>query len=155
VTGLLRAGTNALAINASPADPTKQLSIYWVDWTQPPPDNTNNTGSAVTTTVAGSVDSTAFSQQVSPTAGQTKTVSIAQHLANPKVWWPYEMGSQPLYHLAVGNDVVDPAELAEERDGQGQRGHDAGQHRQQGGVLPAGGDPEGHRRGRGDTNHLE
>ncbi|WP_052395496.1 hypothetical protein [Kutzneria sp. 744] len=147
VTGALKTGTNALAVKASPADPKKQLSISWVDWTQLPPDNnmgiwrdvqlaesgsvtvrntrvvtsvagdlksadltikaevTNNTGAAVTTTVAGTVDKTAFTQQVSLAANQTKTVSIAQHLTNPKVWWPYEMGDQPLYHLALNASV--------------------------------------------------
>ncbi|MFI9382960.1 glycosyl hydrolase 2 galactose-binding domain-containing protein [Kutzneria sp. NPDC052558] len=147
VTGVLKSGANALAIKASPADPKKQLSISWVDWTQLPPDNnmgiwrdvqlaesgavtvrntrvvtsvagdlksadltikaeiTNNTNASVTTTVAGTVDSTPFSQQVTLTANQTKTVSIAQHLANPRVWWPYEMGDQPLYHLALNASV--------------------------------------------------
>ena len=66
---------------------------------------TNNTNASVTTTVAGTVDSTAFSQPLTLTANQTKTVSIAQHLASPKVWWPYEMGGQPLYHLTLNASV--------------------------------------------------
>jgi len=147
VTGTLKSGTNALAIKASPADPKKQLSISWVDWTQLPPDNnmgiwrdvqlaetgavtvrntrvvtsvagdlksadltikaevSNNTNASVTTTVAGTVDSTPFSQNVTLSANQTKTVSIAQHLTDPRVWWPYEMGDQPLYHLALNASV--------------------------------------------------
>jgi exo-1,4-beta-D-glucosaminidase len=147
VTGTLKSGANALAIKVSPADPKKQLSISWVDWTQLPPDNnmgiwrdvqlaesgavtvrntrvvtsvagdlksadltikaevTNNTNASVTTTVAGTVDSTAFSRNVTLSANQTKTVSIAQHLSNPKLWWPYEMGDQPLYHLALNASV--------------------------------------------------
>ncbi|AHI01904.1 carbohydrate-binding protein [Kutzneria viridogrisea] len=148
VTGLLRKGGNALAIKASPADPKKQLSISWVDWSPAAPDNnmgiwrdvqltesgavsvrntrvvtslavpslssadltikaevTNNSASAVTTTVAGTVESTPFSQQVSLKAGETKTVSIGQHVDNPRVWWPYEMGGQPLYHLALTASV--------------------------------------------------
>lgn len=156
VTGLLRSGSNALAIKASPADPKKQLSIYWVDWSPAAPDNdmgiwrdvqlaesaavsvrntrvvtslavpalnsadltikaevTNNSTAAVTTTVGGTVDSAPFSQQVSLNAGETRTVSIGQHVDNPRVWWPYEMGGQPLYHLSlsatVGGQVSDSA----------------------------------------------
>jgi exo-1,4-beta-D-glucosaminidase len=42
VTGLIRSGTNSLAIEINPNDPTSMYTLDNVDWTQIPPDN--NTG---------------------------------------------------------------------------------------------------------------
>jgi exo-1,4-beta-D-glucosaminidase len=42
VTGLLQSGTNSLAIEVNPNDPTSMFTLDNVDWTQIPPDN--NTG---------------------------------------------------------------------------------------------------------------
>lgn len=39
VTDLVRPGTNALALMVHPGNPMEDLSIGWVDWSQPPPDN--------------------------------------------------------------------------------------------------------------------
>jgi exo-1,4-beta-D-glucosaminidase len=39
VTPLVQAGINTLALRVRPADPRTSLSIGWVDWNPPPPDN--------------------------------------------------------------------------------------------------------------------
>jgi exo-1,4-beta-D-glucosaminidase len=71
----------------------------------------NGTGSAVTTTVSGTIGSLTFSQNVSLAANETKRISFSQTLTNPQVWWPYQMGAQPLYDLnltaTVGGAVSD------------------------------------------------
>ncbi|MFF4850769.1 exo-beta-D-glucosaminidase [Streptomyces sp. NPDC001194] len=38
VTGLVRAGANAVAFRIKPNDPRKNLTMGWLDWLQPPPD---------------------------------------------------------------------------------------------------------------------
>jgi hypothetical protein len=70
----------------------------------------NNTGSAqvasLTAAVTGGGPIT-VRKTVSVPAGATVSVSLAPadfpqlHLRHPAVWWPYQMGGQPLYHLAV------------------------------------------------------
>ncbi|AHI02017.1 glycoside hydrolase family 2 protein [Kutzneria albida] len=60
----------------------------------------NLTGAPVDTEVSGSVGPMTFSKQVRLKAHETATVAFDPlHLADPKVWWPYQMGDQPLYHL--------------------------------------------------------
>ncbi|HEV8555533.1 MAG TPA: beta-mannosidase [Actinophytocola sp.] len=70
----------------------------------------NNTGAAVTTTVSGEISRPGtllpFSTRVTMPAGTTRTVTLpALRLAHPAVWWPYQMGDQPMYHLAVRADA--------------------------------------------------
>jgi exo-1,4-beta-D-glucosaminidase len=71
----------------------------------------NGTGSAVTTTVSGTIGSLAFSQNVSLAANETKRITFNQTLTNPQVWWPYQLGAQPQYDLGltatVGGAVSD------------------------------------------------
>ncbi|WP_250907455.1 fibronectin type III domain-containing protein [Nonomuraea sp. NEAU-A123] len=71
----------------------------------------NGTGSAVTTTVSGTIGSLTFSQNVSLAANETKRITFSQTLTNPQVWWPYQLGAQPLYDLdltaTVGGAVSD------------------------------------------------
>ncbi|MET8244417.1 exo-beta-D-glucosaminidase [Streptomyces sp. NPDC005202] len=38
VTSLVRSGTNTVAFRVQPNDPTKNLTMGWIDWLQPPPD---------------------------------------------------------------------------------------------------------------------
>ncbi|GDY59035.1 hypothetical protein SVIO_096580 [Streptomyces violaceusniger] len=38
VTDLVRAGTNTVAFRVQPNDPRKNLTMGWIDWLQPPPD---------------------------------------------------------------------------------------------------------------------
>jgi exo-1,4-beta-D-glucosaminidase len=38
VTGLVKAGTNTVAFRIQPNDPNKNLTMGWIDWLQPPPD---------------------------------------------------------------------------------------------------------------------
>ncbi|MFF1450387.1 sugar-binding domain-containing protein [Streptomyces sp. NPDC058274] len=38
VTSLVRAGTNTVAFRIQPNDPNKNLTMGWIDWLQPPPD---------------------------------------------------------------------------------------------------------------------
>jgi len=75
----------------------------------------NNTDSAQRVNVTGSVTgkSTAVPWHASVTvpahATQTVTVTPAEnrglHLVHPAIWWPYQMGGQPMYHLSVKANV--------------------------------------------------
>jgi exo-1,4-beta-D-glucosaminidase len=78
----------------------------------------NNTATDQTTTFSGTITgphaSIPFSTTVTVAANSTQTVALPPlHLRHPAVWWPYQMGDQPLYHLAVsartGGDVSDSA----------------------------------------------
>jgi len=65
----------------------------------------NNTATAqaaeVTATITGDRRITARKRVTVP-AGATVTVTLLRTvLRHPAVWWPYQMGDQPLYHLAV------------------------------------------------------
>ena len=76
-------------------------------------DITNNTGSSQTGTVTatltppGGGTAVTVSQNVTVPANTTQTVSFAPSaypaltIANPQVWWPYQLGAQPLYTLAT------------------------------------------------------
>jgi exo-1,4-beta-D-glucosaminidase len=155
ITGLILGGTNSLAIEINPNDPTVLYTLDNVDWTQIPPDN--NTGiqfpvqlqldgalavsnshvnqndaadlssAALTvktdvanyssTAQAATVTATitppnggapiTVSQGVTVPASTTQTVSFTPSsfpsltISNPQVWWPYQLGGQPLYTLGV------------------------------------------------------
>lgn len=155
VTGLLLPGTNSLAIEMHPNDPTSMLTLDDVDWSQIPPDNntgiqfpvqlqtggplvvgnahavpdtaadlsssaltvkadvTNTSASAQTGTVSATVTPpgggtpVTVSQSVTVAAGSTQTVSFTPAsypgltLASPQIWWPYQLGGQPLYTLGT------------------------------------------------------
>ena len=154
ITSLLRTGTNSVAIEMYPNNPTAMLTLDNVDWTQIPPDN--NTGiqfpvqlqtgaplidgnahvnqntaadlsssaltiktditNSSTTSQTGVVSATVtppsgspitVTQNVTVPANTTQTVSFAPAsypsltIANPQIWWPYQLGAQPLYTLAT------------------------------------------------------
>jgi exo-1,4-beta-D-glucosaminidase len=155
LTPLIVAGTNSLAIEINPNDPSSMFTLDNVDWTQIPPDNntgiqfpvqlrvdgvlavgsshvnqsdaadlssaaltvrtdvTNNTAAAQTATVTatitppGSGTPITVSQNVTIPASSTQTVSFTPGsfpsltITSPQVWWPYQMGAQPLYTLGV------------------------------------------------------
>src|SRR5215510_12791287 len=149
LTNLIVAGTNSLAIEVNPNDPTKMFTTDNVDWTQIPPDNntgiqfavqlavdgalsdgnahvvetnaanlsssaltvktdvTNNTSSPQTGTVTATGTPITVSQNVTVPASTTQTVSFtpasfpALTISSPQVWWPYQLGAQPLYTLGV------------------------------------------------------
>ncbi len=154
ISGLIRSGTNSLAVQVNPNDPTSMFTLDNVDWTQIPPDNntgiqfpvqlqvdgalavgnshvnqndaanlssaaltvktdvTNYTGTAQTATVTATItppSGTAITdpQTVTVPANSTMTVSFTPSafpnltITNPAVWWPYQLGAQPLYTLGV------------------------------------------------------
>jgi exo-1,4-beta-D-glucosaminidase len=156
ISSLLHAGTNSLAIEMHPNNPSTMLSLDNVDWTQIPPDNNTgiqfpvqlesggpllagnshvnqataadlsssaltvktdvtNTSTAaqtgvVTATVTppGTATPVTVSQSVTVSAASTTTVTFtpsafpALNLAAPQIWWPYQLGAQPLYTLGIG-----------------------------------------------------
>ncbi|MGN6678617.1 MAG: glycosyl hydrolase 2 galactose-binding domain-containing protein, partial [Streptosporangiaceae bacterium] len=170
VTGLLQNGTNTLALEVYPNDPSKMFTLDNVDWTQIPPDNntgiqfpvqlhvsdavglsnahvtqndapdlstsaltvkadvTNNTDTAQTATVKavvtppnGGGGAISVQQSVTVPANQTTTATFAPAdypnltINHPQLWWPYQMGGQPLYTLTTqllsgGNLVNSSAE---------------------------------------------
>ncbi|WP_433266384.1 glycoside hydrolase family 2 protein [Actinosynnema sp. CS-041913] len=61
----------------------------------------NNTGSPVTAEVSGTIGLTPFSSSVSLGARETKTIVFTQTVDQPKVWWPFQMGAQPLYTASL------------------------------------------------------
>ena len=155
VTNLIQSGTNSLAIEINPNDPTTLFTLDNVDWTQIPPDNntgiqfpvqlqvdgalavgnshvnqsdaanlssaaltvktdvTNFTTSAQMATVTATITPPnsgtpiTVSQNVTVPASTTQTVSFTPTgfpsltIASPQVWWPYQLGAQPLYTLGV------------------------------------------------------
>ncbi|WP_255951130.1 glycoside hydrolase family 2 protein [Streptomyces odontomachi] len=155
VTGLLRQGTNSVAIEMYPNDPSSMFTLSSLDWSQIPPDNntgiqfpvqlrsggslidgntrvlqdtaadlgrsaltvrtdvTNPTPSAQTGTVTATVTPPGggtpitVSQSVSVPADTTRTVSFtpADHpgltLTDPEIWWPYQLGDQPMYRVVT------------------------------------------------------
>ncbi|MFF4805029.1 sugar-binding domain-containing protein [Streptomyces sp. NPDC001351] len=154
VTSLVRSGTNTVAFRVRPNDPDKNLTMGWIDWLQPPPDENmgivrdvlvhrggpialrdahvvtrldvpslasadltvkaqvrNDSGAPVTTTVSGSVGTTTFEKTLTLAAHETKPISFVPsdvpglHLTSPKVWWPADMGGQPLYDLKLTASV--------------------------------------------------
>jgi exo-1,4-beta-D-glucosaminidase len=167
VTGLIRPGTNSLALELYPNNPNTMLTLDDVDWEQMPPDNntgiqfpvqlhisdalaisdtyvtqndaadmssaaltvhadiTNNTAAAqsgnVTADIAppGGGAPIGVSQPVTLAAGASATVTFAPSgypqlvVDQPRLWWPYQMGGQPLYTLSAavsaGGQVSDAA----------------------------------------------
>ena len=155
ITGLVRPGTNSLAIEVNPNNPTAMFTLDDVDWNQIPPDNntgiqfpvqlavdgalsdgnahvvenntadlsssaltvktdiTNHTSSSQTGTVTATITPPGngapitVNQAVTVPASTTQTVTFSPSafptltIANPQVWWPYQMGAQPLYTLAT------------------------------------------------------
>jgi exo-1,4-beta-D-glucosaminidase len=155
ITSLLRSGTNSLAIEMHPNDPSSMLTLDNVDWSQIPPDNntgiqfpvqlqsggplvagnahvnqntaadlsstaltvktdvTNTSSASQTGTVSATVTppgagtAITVSQSVTVAANSTSTVTFAPSayptltIASPQIWWPYQLGSQPLYTLAT------------------------------------------------------
>jgi exo-1,4-beta-D-glucosaminidase len=71
----------------------------------------NNTGTPQSVEVTGSISRPGtridVRKRVTVPAGATQTVSLTPadfpqlHLRHPAVWWPYQMGAQPMYHLDV------------------------------------------------------
>ena len=155
ITSLIRSGTNSLAIEVNPNDPTSMFTLDDVDWTQIPPDNntgiqfpvqlqvdgalavgnshvnqtdaadlssaaltvktdvTNYTTTSQTATVTatitppGSGTPITVTQNVTVPASTTQTVQFtpsafpALTITSPQVWWPYQLGAQPLYTLTA------------------------------------------------------
>jgi exo-1,4-beta-D-glucosaminidase len=67
----------------------------------------NDSAGAVSTVVSGTVAGTPITQTVSLAAKEKKTVTFANvGIDNPNVWWPANMGGQPLYDLHVSAAVT-------------------------------------------------
>ena len=155
LTSLIVSGTNSLAIEVNPNDPTKMFTLDNVDWTQIPPDNntgiqfpvqletdsalsvgnahvvennaanlsssaltaktdvTNHTATSQTGTVTATITppnggtAITVSQSVTVAANATQTVSFTPSqfpsltISSPQLWWPYQLGGQPLYTLST------------------------------------------------------
>ena len=155
LTTLIRSGTNSLAIEVNPNDPTSMFTLDNVDWTQIPPDNntgiqfpvqlqvdgalavgnshvnqvdaanlssaaltvrtdvTNYTATAQAATVTATITPPnsgtpiTVTQNVTVPASTTQTVQFTPSsfptltIASPQVWWPYQLGAQPLYTLTA------------------------------------------------------
>ncbi len=162
VTGIARAGVNALAVEVFGPEP-EDLAIMWVDWNPTPADKNmglwgkvyltdsgpvtlrhpyvetalelpslkaarltvsaelaNQTDSPVAATLRGQIGAIAFSKPVSLAPRSTATVVFTPEevpgltMTDPRVWWPYRYGDQPLYTLTIsvesGGTTSDRAE---------------------------------------------
>jgi exo-1,4-beta-D-glucosaminidase len=155
ITGLVRPGTNSLAIEVNPNDPNTMFTLDDVDWNQIPPDNntgiqfpvqlavdgalsdsgahvlqsnsaslsrsaltvraeiSNNTTARQTGVVTATITppghgrAITVSRPVTVPAGTTQTVTFPPGryprlvILHPQVWWPYQLGAQPLYRLST------------------------------------------------------
>jgi exo-1,4-beta-D-glucosaminidase len=150
ITGLVRPGANAVAIEVNPNNPQTMFTLDDVDWNQIPPDNntgiqfpvqlaadgalsdgnarvleanaadlsrstltiktdiTNHTGSqqtgdvSVVITAPGGNQGIGADKTVTVPANTTKTVVFpGLTIKHPQVWWPYQLGGQPLYRLST------------------------------------------------------
>jgi exo-1,4-beta-D-glucosaminidase len=168
VTGLLRHGTNSLAFELFPNNPTAMFTLDDVDWNQIPPDNntgiqfpvelhvadalgisnsyvtqadapdlrsasltvhadvTNNTATAQTGLVTAQITppgggrAISVSRSVRLAGGASRTVTFRPDnfpqlvIRHPQLWWPYQMGGQPLYTMSAlvsaggSSDVAEP-----------------------------------------------
>ncbi len=72
---------------------------------------TNSTARAVKGTLKGQIEGRRFEQVVELAAQQSKTVSFGPEkfpqlkIAQPRVWWPAELGAQPQYKLSLEFDT--------------------------------------------------
>lgn len=63
-------------------------------------------------TISGTVAGVALKRTLTLAPGQTQTVTFTPQtdaglaLDHPRVWWPYAMGAQPLYQLALSAEVA-------------------------------------------------
>ena len=169
VTNLLKSGTNSLALELFPNNPSAMFTLDDVDWNQIPPDNntgvqfpvqlhisdalgisnayvtqddatdmssaaltvhadvTNNTtrpqDGVVTAWVVppgGGGQPVSVSKKVEVAAGASETITFLPkkyrvlQINHPQLWWPYQMGGQPLYTLTAsvsdGGVVSDAAQ---------------------------------------------
>jgi exo-1,4-beta-D-glucosaminidase len=155
ISKLLVPGTNSLAIEVNPDDPSTMFTLDNGDWAQIPPDNNTglqfpvqlavdgalsvgnshvnqddaaNLSTAALTVKTDVTNSTAASQTATVTAtvtppGGGNPIVVSQHVTvpahtiqtvsfppgrfrsllirKPQVWWPYQLGAQPLYTLGV------------------------------------------------------
>jgi len=150
ISGLVRPGANAVAIEVNPNNPQTMFTLDDVDWNQIPPDNntgiqfpvqlavdgalsdgnarvleanaadfsrstltvktdiTNHTGSpqtgdvSVIVTAPSGNQGIGADQPVTVPANATKTVVFSGlTIRHPQVWWPYQLGGQPLYRLST------------------------------------------------------
>jgi exo-1,4-beta-D-glucosaminidase len=56
---------------------------------------------SVKASVTGGAKAYALARSITLLPHKTKTVSIKLVIHHPRIWWPYQMGSQPLYHLTM------------------------------------------------------
>ena len=72
----------------------------------------NRSDKPVEGTLKGSYEGGSFSQKVSLQPGETKVVCQKEEVANPRIWWPYDMGTPELYHLEMAFDKSHSKEVA-------------------------------------------
>ncbi|MBW4715697.1 glycosyl hydrolase 2 galactose-binding domain-containing protein [Saccharothrix obliqua] len=61
----------------------------------------NNTDAPVEADVSGTIGQAPFSRRVPLGARETRTVTFEQVIERPRVWWPFQMGGQPLYRASL------------------------------------------------------
>jgi exo-1,4-beta-D-glucosaminidase len=73
----------------------------------------NATNAPVSAVIEGTIEKVHFEQNVQLGAGETRSVTFTPEqfpqlrIAHPKVWWPYDLGAQPLQTLTMRARVAD------------------------------------------------
>lgn len=52
-------------------------------------------------TLEGKYEGGCFSQKVSLQPGETRVVTLQEEIKNPRIWWPYDMGTPEMYNLEM------------------------------------------------------
>ncbi|MFZ0869804.1 MAG: sugar-binding domain-containing protein, partial [Rhodanobacter sp.] len=111
VAGALSVG-NAHVVQRNAADLSSSALTVKTDVTNSTGTSRTGTVTATVTPPAGGGSPITVSRSVTVQANSTATVSFTDprlRIAHPKVWWPYQMGAQPLYGLdtaVVQNGMV-------------------------------------------------
>lgn len=63
---------------------------------------TNWSDKMVSGNLVGLYEGGSFSKPVALVAGQTRKITVNQHIDNPRIWWSHDMGTPEMYSLNVG-----------------------------------------------------
>ena len=71
----------------------------------------NRSDKPVEGTLKGQYEGGSFSEKVSLQPGETKVIRQIEAVENPRIWWPYDMGTPELYHLQMAFDQCHSKEV--------------------------------------------
>ena len=72
----------------------------------------NRSSKPVSGQLKGRYEGGSFGQAVSLKPGETVVMEHREQVENPRIWWPYDMGTPELYHLTMGFDKAHSKDVA-------------------------------------------